>query len=40
MFLLNPGNKAQIDQNPYATTIETTIDELIFIDETDGKRAA
>jgi len=29
MFLLNPGNKAQIDQNRYITTIDTTIDTTI-----------
>jgi len=40
MFLLNPGNKAQIDQNPYITTIETTTGRLILIDEGNGKRSA
>jgi hypothetical protein len=31
MFLLNPGNKAQIDQNPDTTTIDMTIDTIILI---------
>jgi hypothetical protein len=31
MFLLNPGNKAQIDQNPYITTIDRAIDTTILI---------
>jgi len=38
MFLLNPGNKAQIDQSLNATTIDTTIDTTIFQSAT-GKRA-